>query len=328
MSKCVLVVGGAGYIGSHMVLQLKARGFQPLVLDNLVTGHHDAVQEAELIVGDMADKRLLDDIFSVRNIIAVMHFASYIEVGESVADPGKYYQNNVANTLTLLQALVEHNVRHVIFSSSAAVYGEPHYTPIDEAHVLAPVNPYGRSKLVVEQMLQDFSHAYGINYMALRYFNAAGADPLGKIGERHPHESHLIPLILQAAYGKREAITIYGQDYPTPDGTCIRDYIHVNDLCDAHVLALEALLAGAKSKIYNLGTNHGYSVRQVIDVAEHVVQRLIPVKLGARRAGDPAVLIADSRCVMQELNWQPYYREVEMMIKHAWQFAKRLAEGV
>jgi UDP-glucose 4-epimerase len=325
VSKCVLIVGGAGYIGSHMILQLKASGFQPLVLDNLITGHRDAVHDAELIVGDIANKTLLDNIFSTRHILAVMHFASYIEVGESVLDPGKYYQNNVANTLHLLQSMVQHHIRHIIFSSSAAVYGEPHYTPIDEAHVLAPVNPYGRSKLMVEQMLQDFSHAYGLNYIALRYFNAAGADPRGELGERHQHESHLIPLILQAASGKREAITLYGQDYPTPDGTCVRDYIHVQDLCEAHVLALQALLSGeVKSKAYNLGTGRGYSVRQVINLAAEVTQRPIPVKLGARRAGDPAVLVADPSFAMQELNWQPRYPEVEMMIKHAWQFAERV----
>lgn len=328
MSKAILIAGGAGYIGSHMVLKLKAQGLKPIVIDNLSTGHRDAVQEAELIIGNIANKKLLAEIFSAHHVLAVMHFASFIEVSESVLHPGKYYQNNVANTLTLLQALAEHDIKNIIFSSSAAVYGEPHYTPIDEEHILAPVNPYGRSKLVVEQMLQDFSRAYGLNYITLRYFNAAGADPQARVGERHPHESHLIPLILQAANQERDAISIYGQDYPTPDGTCIRDYIHVDDLCEAHLLALQALLAGAESKAYNLGIGCGYSVRQVIDIAEQVTRRQIPIKVEQRRTGDPAVLIANPSCAMRELNWQPRYPDIEVMIRHAWQFIGRVKSAL
>lgn len=322
MSKTILVVGGAGYIGSHMVQKLKASGYEPLILDNLSTGHRHAVSDAELIVGAMEDKTLLDQIFKSRPILAVMHFASCIEVGESVKDPGKYYQNNVANTLSLLRALVEHKIKHFIFSSSAAVYGEPQTSLISESHPLKPLNPYGRSKLMVEEMLQDFAHSDGLRYSALRYFNAAGADPEGRVGEEHPHESHLIPLVLQAASGQRKAITVFGRNYQTPDGTCVRDYVHVDDLAEAHLLSLQALMDGAPSKAYNLGTGRGYSVQEVIHLASEVSGCKILVEEGSRRAGDPAILVADPRAAMAELNWQPRYPELKTMIEHCWNFAR------
>lgn len=320
-TKNILVVGGAGYIGSHMVLKLKAKGFTPIVLDNLSTGHRHAVKEVEFIQGDMGDSPLLEQVFSAWPMLAVMHFASFIEVGESVANPGKYYHNNVANTINLLRALIKAKINAFIFSSSAAVYGEPHYTPIDEAHPLAPLNPYGRSKRIVEEMLLDFMHSDGLRYAALRYFNATGADPLGRVGEEHPHESHLIPLILQVAKKQRRTITIYGEDYPTPDGSCVRDYVHVEDLCEAHLLALQALLdGGSPSKTYNLGTGCGYSVKQVVDIAQQVTQCPIPLTIGPRRPGDPAILVAAPQCAMRELHWQPQYPDIETMIAHSWRF--------
>lgn len=316
-SQPVLVVGGAGFIGSHMVLSLQEAGYQPIVLDNLCKGHRDAVINAELIVGDMADGALLDSLFSKHQFLAVMHFASYIEVGESVQQPGKYYQNNVAATLTLLQTMLKHHVKHFIFSSSAAVYGEPQYTPINEQHPLAPINPYGRSKRMVEEMLADFAKSDGLHYAALRYFNAAGADPQGRLSERHEPESHLIPLILQAVNGQRPAITVYGRDYSTADGTCIRDYVHVADLCHAHLLALEYLVTKQNSIICNLGTGHGYSVQQVIDAVARVTGKPIPMIDGARRIGDPAVLVADASVAKRELNWQPQYDNLETIVRHA-----------
>ncbi|MHB1949554.1 MAG: UDP-glucose 4-epimerase GalE [Gammaproteobacteria bacterium] len=314
----ILVVGGAGFIGSHMVDSLQRAGFVPIVLDNLSTGHRDAVMNAELIEGDMADSQLLDEIFTKHQITAVMHFASFIQVGESTQDPGKYYQNNVAGTLQLLRAMRKWHVKYFIFSSSAAVYGEPKYTPIDEQHALAPINPYGHSKRMVEQMLEDFAAAYDFRFVALRYFNAAGADPEGRFHERHQPETHLIPLVLQVAKGERPAITIYGSDYPTADGSCVRDYVHVVDLCAAHLLALQSLLDGAKSAFYNLGTGHGFSVQQVIEIASEVTGKEIPVEKGPPRSGDPAILVADCSRAMQELNWQPQYSDLKTIIAHAW----------
>jgi UDP-glucose 4-epimerase len=316
----VLVVGGAGFIGSHMVLALQQAGYHPVVLDNLSKGHRDAVLHGEFICGDMGDKVFLNDLFSARPFSAVMHFGSFIEVGESVAFPAKYYQNNVAATLNLLDAMLAHQVDNFIFSSSAAVYGEPEYTPIDEKHSLKPINPYGRSKRMVEEILSDYASSTSLRYAALRYFNAAGADPLGRVGERHEPESHLIPLILQAALGMRPAITIYGNDYPTPDGTCVRDYVHVMDLCDAHLLALKALTAGQNRLIYNLGYGQGYSVQQVIDSVKRVTGRQIPVEIGQKRSGDPAVLVANANKALLELSWQPRYNALDDIVKHAWQF--------
>jgi len=322
-SKKILVVGGAGYIGSHMVLHLQAKGFEPLVLDNLSTGHRHAVNHAELIIGDMGDTALLEKIFSSHSIRAVMHFASFIEVGESVRDPLKYYENNVANTIRLLRSLIQWNINTIIFSSSAAVYGEPHHTPINETHPLAPLSPYGHSKKMIEQILADLSLSHGLRYAVLRYFNAAGADPEGRAGEEHPQESHLIPLILQVAKKQRETMTIYGKDYPTEDGTCIRDYVHVSDLCEAHLLALHALWEGQSNKIYNLGTGIGHSVQRVIDGVQNITQQKIPITHGPRRFGDAAILVADPALAMRELDWKPKYPELDTIIKHSWDYCKR-----
>jgi len=318
----ILVVGGAGYIGSHMVACLVRQGYIPIVLDDLSTGHRESVSEAKLVIGNIGDSQLLDSLFAQHDFSAVMHFASFIQVGESVLDPAKYYQNNLANTLSLLNAMLKWKVKHFIFSSTAAVYGEPKYSPIDEKHPVAPINPYGQSKRMVEQVLEDYARAYDFNFMALRYFNAAGADPSGKLGEWHEPETHLIPLALQVASGKRDSITIYGEDYATPDGTCIRDYVHVNDLCDAHLLALQALWEGKKSNIYNLGTGTGFSVRHVIDVVSQVTQQTIKVVAGERRAGDPAILVPDATCVKQDLHWQPLYSNLDTIILHAWNSMK------
>jgi UDP-glucose 4-epimerase len=316
--KNILIVGGAGFIGSHMTDYLYCAGYTPIVLDDLSTGHRDAVLNAELIEGSIADTPLLDKLFLTYNFSAVMHFASFIQVGESVVYPAKYYQNNVANTLNLLSAMLKHDIKHFIFSSSAAVYGEPHYTPIDEKHAVVPINPYGRSKLMIEQVLADLSATQGLHYAALRYFNAAGADPAGKLCERHEPETHLIPLVLQVAAGIREAIHIHGRDYPTVDGTCIRDYVHVTDLCDAHLKALERLQSGVKSCVYNLGTGQGYSVQHVVDTAREVTKQKIPVLYGPRRHGDPAVLVADAKLAMRELGWLPKYSDLNVIIEHAW----------
>lgn len=316
--KPILVVGGAGFIGSHMVLCLQRAGFTPIVFDNLSTGHRDAVINAELIVGDLSDHHQLKKLFETYDFLAVMHFASFIQVGESVVKPAQYYQNNVVGTLQLLNAMLHAKVHNFIFSSTAAVYGEPRYTPMDEQHPLSPVNPYGHSKRMVEQILEDFANAYHLRYASLRYFNAAGADPEGRLSERHEPETHLIPLILRAAKNSQSAITIFGRDYSTPDGTCVRDYIHVNDLCEAHLLALQALLNGQSQMIYNLGTGQGYSVQEVIDAAKAVTQNEINVIEGSRRLGDPAVLVADPSRAFKELGWTLKYPELTTIIKHAW----------
>jgi len=319
----ILIVGGAGYIGSHMVLTLQQAGYTPIVLDNLVKGHGDAVRSAGLIVGTMQDEHLLEQLFSQHRFAAVMHFASFIEVGESVKNPLKYYENNVAASLILLKKMIQHNVRSFIFSSTAAVYGEPEYTPIDEHHPIRPINPYGRSKAMIEQILQDLVVGHELNFASLRYFNAAGADPQGHLGERHEPESHLIPLVLQVAQGKKEHITIHGRDYPTKDGTCIRDYIHVTDLCGAHLLALQALFDGEQQLIANLGTGRGYSVQEVIDVAKKVTQCPIATITGPRRSGDPAILVANPHFAMERLGWIPHYSDLETIIQHAWNFVSR-----
>lgn len=316
-NKMILIVGGAGYIGSHMTLVAKQAGYIPLVLDNLVTGHRHAVLDAHFIQGDIQDVDLLDAIFTKYPIAAVMHFASFIQVGESVQYPGKYYQNNVAATLVLLQAMLKHKINHFIFSSSAAVYGEPRYTPIDENHIIAPINPYGKSKWMVEEILHDFAVSDQLKFSILRYFNAAGAHPDGRVTECHEPETHLIPLVLEVVRGKREAIQVFGNDYETADGTCVRDYVHVNDICAAHLLALEQLWQGRKSSIYNLGNGNGYSVLQVIQAAEKISQCKIPIVMQPRRPGDPAILVADATRALQELNWKPAYPNLETIITHA-----------
>jgi UDP-glucose 4-epimerase len=316
----ILVTGGAGYIGSHMVSLLEKSGHEVTVMDNLSNGHRDSIGETPFILGDIGDRSLLDQVLAENSFDAVMHFASFIQVGESVTSPSKYYNNNVSKTLVLLDAMVNAGIRKFIFSSTAAIFGEPIYSPIDESHPKSPVNPYGRTKLFVEQVLADYRQAYGLKSVSLRYFNAAGADPDGKNGERHHPETHLIPLVLKAASGERDSITVYGKDYETPDGTCIRDYIHVVDLCEAHLLSLMHLSSGGDSAAYNLGNGQGFSVLEVIAAAEKVTQKEIRVKNGNRREGDPPRLVADSRMIKQELGWTPHYPEIETIIKHAWKF--------
>lgn len=315
----ILIVGGAGFIGSHMVNMLGRLGCQVTTLDDLSSGHRDAVLAGEFVQGSCGNRALLDQVLA-RGFDAVMHFASFIQVGESVQHPDKYYQNNVVNTITLLDAMRAHGVKRFIFSSTAATMGEPQYIPIDERHPQQPINPYGRSKLMVEQLLADYDKAYDFKSVCLRYFNAAGADPEGQLGERHDPETHLIPLILQAASGRRPHITVFGRDYDTPDGTCIRDYIHIQDLCSAHWLAVQSLLQGAGSQAYNLGNGTGFSVQEVIDAAQRVTGITIPVAEGPRRAGDPARLVADSRLAREQLGWQPQYAELDTIIGHAWQW--------
>jgi UDP-glucose 4-epimerase len=321
----VLVVGGAGYIGSHMVRRLQRAGYVPIVLDNLSQGQRDAVGTAQLIVGELGDSSVADVIFQAWPIAAVMHFASFIQVGESLEKPAAYYANNVSNTVTLLQAMVRHGVGCFIFSSTAAIFGNPVYVPIDEQHPRLPINPYGRSKLMVEQVLQDFESAYGLRSCCLRYFNAAGADPEGGLGECHEPETHLIPLVLQAASGRRPAVTVFGRDYDTPDRTCIRDYIHVNDLADAHLLALEALLSGADSMRFNLGNGAGYSINEVIETARRVTGRAIAVRDGPRRPGDPARLVADASAARATLGWTPKLAGLDTIIGHAWTWEQQHA---
>lgn len=319
----ILVVGGAGYIGSHMVLTLSEGGHEVTTLDNLSGGHRDAVLRGEFILGDSGDSTLLDKLFTAQRFDAVMHFASHIQVGESVSHPAKYYDNNLARTLCLLDAMVRHEILHFVFSSTAAIFGEPEYSPIDESHPTRPINPYGRSKLMVEEILQDYDYAYGLRSIALRYFNAAGADPHGRLGERHQPETHLIPLVLQAASGRRPAITIYGRDYPTPDGTCIRDYIHVTDLCQAHLLALQHLIQGKPTTAYNLGNGNGFSVQEVIDTARRITGKAFKVQEGERRGGDAARLVADSSRAQLELGWTPAYPDLDDIIAHAWAWERK-----
>jgi UDP-glucose 4-epimerase len=326
--RAVLVVGGAGYIGSHMVKALLEGGYDTTIFDNLSSGHRDAVLGGRFVQGDLADTAALDALFAAGRFDAVMNFAGSIQVGESVQKPGLYYRNNVANALNLLEAMVRHGVRHLVFSSTAAIFGEPAYVPIDEKHPTQPVNPYGRGKLMVEQMLADFDHAHGLKSACLRYFNAAGADPGGRIGERHEPETHLIPIALEVALGKRAQLSVYGDDYDTPDGTCIRDYIHVDDLCQAHLLALETLQRTGQSLAVNLGNGQGFSVREVIDTVRSVTGRAVPVRIEARRAGDPARLIADSGQARHQLGWVPRYPELGDIVRHAWQHALGRAEPV
>ena len=316
----ILVVGGAGYIGSHMVKQLAKAGNDVITLDNLSYGYRDAVKYGEFIKGDLGDATILDSIFKAGDIDAVMHFAGYIQVGESVVKPSMYYLNNVVNTHTLLDAMLRHEVKNFIFSSTAAIFGEPDYTPIDEKHNKQPINPYGHSKLMIEQVLDDYDKAYGLRSTCLRYFNAAGADPDGELGERHIPETHLIPLILQAASGRREDIKIFGDDYDTDDGTCVRDYIHINDLCDAHSLALDLMIKNDRSARFNLGNGKGFSVKQVIDVVKKVSGNDFKVTIEPRREGDPAVLVADATLAKEKLNWQPKFADLNEIVKTAWQW--------
>jgi UDP-glucose 4-epimerase len=321
--KRVLVTGGAGYIGSHVVKALGERGFTVLVYDNLSKGYRDAVLYGELVVGDLADAALLDRTIKEFRPDAVMHFAAFIEVGESVQNPIKYYQNNAANTMSLLHVLTKNQVNKFIFSSSAAVYGSPEKVPITEDEKINPINPYGESKAIVEKVLSDLAAATDFHHVSLRYFNAAGADPMGRIGERHNPESHLIPLILKTAKGERQSIKVFGIDYPTPDGTCIRDYIHIEDLADAHLLALDYLLDNGKSDFFNCGYGQGHSVREVIDTVKKVTGMSFAVQETGRRAGDPPVLVADSSKLKKNLKWKPRYDSLEYIIKTAWEWEKK-----
>ncbi len=322
----ILVTGGAGYIGSHTVLALKQAGYNVVILDNLVYGHRDLVEkvlQVELIVGNTGDRALLDDIFQTHDIAAVMHFSAYAYVGESVTDPAKYYRNNVLGTLTLLEAMLAASVKKFVFSSTCATYGVPEFVPIPETHPQNPINPYGATKLMVERILSDFDVAYGFQSVRFRYFNAAGANPSGLLGEDHNPETHLIPLVLTTALGKRESISIFGTDYPTPDGTCIRDYIHVDDLADAHILGLEYLLKGGDSEVFNLGNGSGFSVREVIAAAEQVTGISIPVEERDRRPGDPPILIGTSEKARTILGWKPQYPSIKDIVTHAWQWHQK-----
>jgi UDP-glucose 4-epimerase len=316
----ILVVGGAGYIGSHLVKELVEKE-EVVVLDNLSTGHREAVDSRAVFVeGDLGNEEDLDMIFNSYPITAVMHFAAFSLVGESVVDPLKYYQNNVAATLTLLKVMLKNNVKNFIFSSTAATYGIPEVDLIDETCPTRPINPYGHSKLMIEQILADFSKSYGLQYVILRYFNAAGAHESSVIGESHNPETHLIPIVLQQLLGQRENVSVFGSDYDTADGTCIRDYIHVTDLASAHILALEALLTGKKSaEVYNLGNGLGYSVKEVIETCERVTGVEANVVMTERRAGDPAMLVASSQKILSELGWKAE-RNLERIIADAWKW--------
>ncbi|MGO8787478.1 MAG: UDP-glucose 4-epimerase GalE [Terriglobia bacterium] len=314
----VLVTGGAGYIGSHTCKGLAKAGHEPLVLDNLSYGHRWAVKWGRLLDWDLADTEMLPQFLEKERVEAVLHFAANLLVGESVQKPRKYYWNNVVNTLRLLDAMGEAGVKHIVFSSSAAVYGNPVKVPIPEDHPKEPVNPYGETKLAMERALQWYGNAYGLKWVALRYFNAAGADPDGEIGEAHDPEAHLIPLTLQAALGQRKHVEIYGTDYPTPDGTAIRDYIHVTDLGDAHVRALDYLAGGGESRALNLGTGQGYSVREVINAAGKISGRPVPYRETPRRAGDPPVLVADASHAGSVLGWKPQRSGLETILQDAW----------
>ncbi len=322
--KNLLVTGGAGYIGSHNVKFLLEKGFQVVVLDDLSGGFLDAVQnEAIFVEGNIGSVEILDALFEKYNFDAVLNFASFIEVGESVQNPSKYYLNNVANTLVLLDAMVRHKIKKFIFSSTAAIFGIPDHVPIDETQPKHPINAYGRSKLMIEQLLPDYSKAYGLQSVCLRYFNAAGADPKGHLGERHDPETHLIPLVLQVASDTRDSITIFGNDYDTPDGTCVRDYVHVQDLAQAHWLALNYLEKHKQSAEFNLGNGSGYSIHEVINSVREVTGHNIPVEIGARREGDPARLVADSRLAKEQLAWAPEFSGLNEIVRHAWNWEQQ-----
>lgn len=326
--KMILVTGGAGYIGSHTIKALLARGYPVLALDNLSVGHREFVLCEGFVEADLMDPSALEEVFRKYPIRSVIHFAAKTAVGESVENPEIYYYNNVVGTLNLLSAMRNHGVGEIVFSSSAAVYGDPEALPIPEDHPKRPKSPYGRTKLMSEEILSDYARAYGIRYVCLRYFNAAGSDPEGEIGEWHEPETHLIPIVLEAALGLRDRVEIFGTDYPTPDGTCIRDFIHVMDLAEAHVLALERLREGKASPAYNLGTGRGHSVREVIAACRRVTGREIHVVEGPRRPGDPPALVADPRRAMEELGWRPRFTDLEEIIATAWNWMLKLQNGI
>ena len=316
----ILVTGGAGYIGSHTVRELRSRGYDVVVYDNLTTGHIEAVGDAIFVKGDLFDVELLKDTFKKYGVDSVIHFAAYSLVGESMTNPLKYYHNNVAGTLALLEAMVACDVKYLVFSSSAATYGDTGEDIISETSPQKPTSVYGMTKLMMEQLMADFDKAYGLKYVALRYFNAAGAHESGDIGEDHNPESHLIPIIMQVLNGKREKLGIFGDDYPTPDGTCIRDYIHITDLADAHIKALESLKSGASSNAYSLGNGNGFSVKEVVETVEKVVGKPVKREIVPRRAGDPAILVASSDKIKKELGWKPAYDSLEKIVASAWKW--------
>ena len=321
----ILVVGGAGYIGSHMIKRFQNTDHQIDVLDNLSTGFKENSQNYKLHICDLSNKKQVHKILKENKYEMVMHFASSINVGESYDHPMKYYENNVINTLNLLECMIDLKILNFIFSSTAAVYGEPESIPIKEAQNLSPINPYGKTKSVVENILSDYDKSYGLKYISLRYFNACGAHIDGTIGERHNPETHLIPLILQTASGRRNNFKIYGDDYKTKDGTCVRDYIHVMDIAEAHLLSLEKLIQTQSSDIYNIGNKQGYSVREIIDMVEEITQIKIPYKISEKRKGDPAELIADNSKITEKLNWRARYSDLNTIINTAWEWEKKLS---
>ena len=320
----VLVTGGAGYLGSHACKALARAGYLPVTYDSLVYGHEWAVKWGPLESGDILDRRRLDYVIAAHKPAAIMHFAAFAYVGESVTDPGKYYRNNVAGSLNLLEAARDHGIEQFVFSSTCATYGIPERLPITEDTPQWPINPYGTSKLMVERMLADFGVAHGLRSIALRYFNAAGADPDNEIGENHDPETHLIPLVLDAASGRRSHITVFGTDYDTADGTCVRDYIHVMDLADAHVKALQALAARHQSDVYNLGNGRGFSVLEVIQAVERATGLKVPVQSGPRRSGDPAALISDATKARDGLGWHPQIADLDQIVRTAWGWHQRI----
>jgi UDP-glucose-4-epimerase GalE len=319
----VLVTGGAGYVGSHTVKELSRRGCHVIVFDNLSRGHREAARYGELVEGDLADERALAELFSRHRIEVVLHFAALAYVGESVAEPRRYYDGNVGNTLKLLGAMLDHGVSRFILSSTCAVYGDPERLPLTEDHPLRPINPYGLSKFMIERVLADYDRAYGLRYVSLRYFNAAGADPEGELGERHEPETHLIPRLLLAALGRLDRVEIFGSDYPTRDGTCVRDYVHVSDLATAHTRAVEWLLDGGPSETFNVGTGRGHTVMEVVESCRRVAQRPIEVPVGPRRPGDPAVLVCSNERARERLGWEPRFTELEEIVATAWKWHRR-----
>jgi len=324
--RTVLVTGGAGYIGSHAAKALQRGGYRVVVYDNMIAGHRSAVKYGDLVQGDITDVAAVRAALKQHEVFAVMHFAAFLDVGESVREPLRYYRNNVGGALSVLEAMAAESVKHFVFSSTCATYGEPIETPITESHPQKPINAYGESKLAIEKALPHVEHAHGIRYVALRYFNASGADPDGEIGEDHSPEIHVIPRAIEAATGG-PGLTVFGDDYPTPDGTCLRDYIHVSDLATAHVLALEAIVETGKSGAYNLGTGHPHSVREVIDTVQRVTGRQVPWTLGPRRPGDPAVLYAAPQKAQNELHWTPRYGDLETIVRTAWDWHRTHPHG-
>jgi UDP-glucose-4-epimerase GalE len=323
----VLVTGGAGYIGSHAVKSLLARGERVVVFDNFAAGHREAVPRATAIVdGDIHDTKAVKDALATHKLDAVMHFAAWLSVNESVSNPAGYYDNNVAGTLSVLQGMIDAGVRHFVFSSTAAVFGNPEQTPITELHATRPINAYGQTKLAIEQALPHYDHAYSLRSVALRYFNAAGADPEGELGEDHAPEIHVIPRAIDAALG-RGRFQIFGNDYPTNDGTCLRDYVHVTDLASAHILALDSLRSGARSTVYNLGNGRPTSVKDVVDAVAHVTGKPVPWEAAPRRAGDPAILFASSDRIRRDLGWQPQFEDVRVIVETAYRWRTSHPQG-